>query len=168
MSRVCFIPLMVLLVLLSGCLVAPLKVAYEVEVTVIDAKTGNPIPNAQVIYLACDIHDFSCSGGRLVRTSSNENGEVSIDSKRQWGFWILAPGGWPVPNHLIAVWASGYSAFVFSQYGGNVTSRREEIRRLDVREALNGIPSDQSSSAHAINPPEELNGGKIKLLRTND
>ena len=136
MSRVCFIPLMVLLVLLSGCLVAPLKVAYEVEVTVIDAKTGNPIPNAQVIYLACDIHDFSCSGGRLVRTSSNENGEVSIDSKRQWGFWILAPGGWPVPNHLIAVWASGMISpaarkpWIVFGYRVSVTGTPSASRRL--------------------------------------
>lgn len=151
---------------LGGCIIWPLKVSNELEVKVVDSATDVPIPHAQVAYLACDIHDFDCSHARLVRTAANEKGEVDIDSKRRFGLWIIAPGGLPVPNHLIAIWAPGYSAYVFGQYGDTVESRRRDTKRQDIIDVLNEIPSDQSSSGESLNPRAELIGGKIKLVRS--
>src|SRR6267143_1639218 len=105
---------------LGGCLIWPLKVSNELEVQVLDADTGAPIPRAQVAYVACDIHDFDCSHARVVRTTANEKGEVYIGSKRRFRVCVIAPGGLPVPNHLIAIWTPDYGAFVFSQYGDTI------------------------------------------------
>src|SRR5688500_17007192 len=94
------------------------------HVTVVDAQTGRPIPNATVIHMACDVHDSRCERARLVRTSSSEKGTVRISGRREWGPWGPAPGALPVPNHFIAIWADGYSAYVFAQYGDTVESRK--------------------------------------------
>ncbi|ALA57716.1 hypothetical protein NITMOv2_1288 [Nitrospira moscoviensis] len=87
---------------LGGC-IWPLKIAEGLEAEVVDAASGNPIPLADVVYLACDFHDFSCNHATLVRTKANEQGKIAIGSTRQWGFWLPAPGGIPVPNHLVAI-----------------------------------------------------------------
>jgi hypothetical protein len=150
---------------LGGCIIWPLKVSYELQVQVLDADSGAPIPHAQVVYIACDIHDFDCSHARVVRTTANEKGEVDIESKRRFRFWVIAPGGLPVPSHLIAIWAPDYGAFVFSQYGNMIDGRKQQIERQDIMNILNEIPSDQSSSGESLNPRTELIGGKIKLLK---
>ena len=152
-------------VLLAGCFVAPLRVMEPLEVTVIDAETGSPIPNAEIVYLACDVHNRQCSHAHLVRTASSNSGVITIDERRKWGTWFPAPGGLPVPNHLIAIWAPGYSAYVFAQYGDTVESRKRGITRADILDALNAIPKDQSSSEPLLNPVKNLNGGKIRLKR---
>ena len=154
-----------LVINLSGCIIWPLKTSIELEVTVVDTDTNMPVPNAQVVYLACDIHDWGCDHARLVRTTANENGEIDIADSRRFGLWIIAPGGIPAPNHLIAIWAPGYSAYAFSQYGDTVESRKRDIKRQDIIDALNEIPSDQSSSSESLNPRAELIGGKIKLVK---
>jgi len=154
--------------ILSGCFVWPMKVAYELEVTVVDAKTERPIPGAQVVYLACDVHDFDCSHARLIRTVGDKEGVVDIAGKRRWGIWIPAPGGLPVPDHLVAIWAPGYSAFVHSQYGDSPERRREETLRQDIKEALKAIPAERSSSDESLNPKTQLIGGKIKLRSLAD
>lgn len=150
---------------LDGCLIWPLNVAEELDVEVIDATSGIPIPYAEVVYVACDAHDFKCSKANLVRTKANDKGQIEIDSTRQWGVWIPAPGGIPVPNHLIAIWAPGYSAFVFSQYEGTIASRISRTKREDIIRALQEIPSDQTMNDASLNPREELIGGKIKLRK---
>ena len=119
--------LVILALSLRGCFIWPLKVAEELDVEVIDAESERPIPRAEVVYLACDFHDFSCNRAKLVRTQSNEKGKTEIDSTTRWGLWISAPGGIPVPNHLIAIWAPGYSAFVFSQYPESIGRRASGI-----------------------------------------
>jgi hypothetical protein len=149
-----------------GCLIAPLPVAAPLRVTVIDAQDQTPIANAMVLYLACDIHDFGCEHAKLVSTTSSQKGQVKIDGERKWGFWVLAPGGVPVPNHFIAIWAPGYSAFVFGQYGDTVESKKRRVRRSDIREALRSIPKDTSSSDELLNSSKELSGGSIRLLRS--
>jgi hypothetical protein len=93
------------------------------------------------------------------------DGTVAIYGRRKWGFWVPVPGGIPVPNHFIAIWAPGYSAFAYGQYGDSVESRKREIRRTDILDALSEIPVDQSSSASSLNPTQELEGGKIRLRR---
>jgi hypothetical protein len=151
---------------IGGCIIWPLKISSELEVQVLDAATGAPIPHAHVVYVACDIYDFDCSHARVVRTTANEKGEIDIESMRRFGFWVLAPGGLPVPNHLIAIWASNYGAFVFSQYGDTIDQRKQQTKRQDIMNVLNEIPSDQSSSGELLNPITELIGGKIKLVKT--
>lgn len=157
--------LLIFMLSLGGCLVWPLKVAEELNVDVIDAESGRPIPRAEVVYLACDFHDFSCNRAKLVRTQSNDKGKIEIDSTRRWGVWLPAPGGIPVPNHLIAIWTSGYSAFVFSQYPESIDRRVSGTKREDIIRALREIPSDQIMNDELLNPREELIGGKIKLKR---
>jgi hypothetical protein len=150
---------------LGGCIIWPLKISNELEVQVLDADTGAPIPRAQVVYIACDIHDFDCSHARVVRTTANEKGEVDIESKRRFRIWVGAPGGLPAPNHFIAIWAPDYGAFVFSQYGDTIDRWKEHTERQDIMNVLNEIPSDQSSSGESLNPRTELTGGKIKLVK---
>jgi hypothetical protein len=155
-----------LLLLGSGCVIAPLRVAEPLEVIVTDAQSGTPIAEATVIYLVCDVHDFGCKHAKLVRATSALNGEVKIDGQRKWGVWVPAPGGLPAPNHFIAIWAPGYSAFVFSQYGDNVESLKKGTKRADLLDALNSVPSDQASSDPSLNSKEELIGGKIRLRKS--
>ena len=151
---------------LSGCIIAPLRVAAPLDVTVVDAQDRTPIANAVVVYLVCDIHDFGCDHARLVSATSSDKGEVKIDGQRKWGFWVIVPGGVPVPNHFIAIWAPGYSAYVFAQYGDSVDSARRRVRRSDIRAALSSIPKDTSSSDALLNAEQELNGGSIRLLKS--
>ena len=150
---------------LGGCLIWPLKVAEELDVEIIDATSGTPVPYAEVVYVACDVHDFSCSKAKLVRTKANDKGQVNIDSTRRWGVWIPAPGGLPTPNHLIAIWAPGYSAFVFSQYEDTIALRISGTKREDIARALQEIPSDQTMNDESLNPRRELIGGKIQLRK---
>jgi hypothetical protein len=150
---------------LGGCIIWPLKVSNELEVQVLDADTGAPIPHAQVVYIACDIHDFDCSHARVVRTTANERGEVDIESKRRFRIWVAAPGGLPVPNHFIAIWAPDHGAFVYCQYGDTIDRWKQYIDRQDIINVLNEVPSDQSSSGESLNPRTELIGGKIKLVK---
>jgi hypothetical protein len=145
-----------------------MKVGYDVKVTVVDAETDHPIPNAQVVYLACDVHDFGCSHAPLIQTVADTEGVVDIAAKRRWGIVIPAPGGLPAPDHLIAIWAPGYSAFVFSQYGDTPERKRERTLRQDIREALQAIPAERSSSDESLNHRTQLMGGKIKLRSLAD
>ena len=151
---------------LSGCIIAPLRVAAPLDVTVVDAEDHTPIVNAVVVYLVCDIHDFGCDHGRLVSGTSSEKGHVKIDGQRKWGLWVIVPGGVPIPNHFIAIWAPGYSAYVFAQYGGSVDSIKQRVSRSDIRAALRSIPKDTSSSDALLNAEQELNGGSIRLLKS--
>ena len=154
-----------LLVFLQGCFVAPLRVAETLDVTVVDAQTALPIPHVTVVYLVCDIHDIQCRHAILVRTSSSERGDLKVGGRREWGPWFPAPGGLPIPNHFIAIWAPGYSAFVFGQYDRTVESKKELVERQDVLDALDSIPNDRSSSDPLLNPRRELHGGKIRLRK---
>jgi len=153
------------ILLAQGCIVAPLRVANDLRVTVTDHQSGAPIAAASVVYYVCDIHDFRCAHGRLVETTSDEQGRVHIKGRRQWGLWIAAPGGLPVPNHTIAIWVPGYSAYVFRQYGGTVEELMDRIDDPAVRDVLKRIPADRRSSDDTVNPQRELIGGKIRLLR---
>jgi len=155
-----------LLLSFQGCIIAPLRVAETLDVKVVDAQNGAPIQGAKAIYFVCDIHDFECKHATIVRTVSNESGDLKIEGRRKWGVWIPAPGGLPVPNHFIAIWALGYSAFVFGQYGDTVESIKRTVQRQDVIEAFDSIPSDQLSSDPSLNPKEELIGGKIRLRKS--
>jgi hypothetical protein len=155
--------LLALLLFFQGCIIAPLRVANDLRVTVTDQQTGAPIGGAPVVYLVCDIHDFDCSNGRLVETISDTQGHVHIEGRRKWGVWIPTPGGLPVPNHTIAIWAPGYSAYVFQQYGGTIQDLAERIDSPAVRGALKRIPADLRSSDPALNPRRELTGGQIRL-----
>ena len=149
----------------QGCFVAPLRVADNLDVTVVDAQSSLPIPQATLVYLVCDVHDIECRHAILARASSSEGGRLRVCGRREWGPWVPAPGGLPVPNHFVAIWAPGYSAFVFGQYDRTVESKKRLVGCQDVLDALNLIPGDRSSSDPLLNPKQELHGGKIRLLR---
>ncbi|MFI5305077.1 MAG: hypothetical protein ACHQYP_09825 [Nitrospiria bacterium] len=151
--------------IISGCFIAPLRVSEELKVLIVDAQSNNPIPNAQVLYLVHDIHEAGWKKAKMVRLTSDNNGNVEIPGRRRWGFWIPAPGGLPVPDHFIAIWAAGYAAYVFSQYDSEFELRHLEPLREDIRMALDEIPVDRSSSNRQLNPEKELSGGQIKLVR---
>ncbi|MBK7419787.1 MAG: hypothetical protein WAU44_09055 [Nitrospira sp.] len=152
---------------LTGC-IWPLPVAHELNVQVTDAFSSQPIPKAQVVYLACHVHDYDCSNGHLVRTETTEEGKIHISQTYGWGPWFPAAGGLPAPNHLIAIWAQGYSAFVFTQYGDSVSQRLNDTKRGDVRSALQEIPDDRIVNDELLNPRAEFIGGKIKLRSNRD
>jgi hypothetical protein len=166
LSRTKILLTLTLLLSVQGCIVAPLRVAEPLDVRVVDAQDGAPIPGATVIYFVCDIHDFRCEHAALMRTTSNASGGLKIEGRRRWGVWIPTPGGLPVPNHFIAIWAPRYSAFVFGQYGDTVESIKKRVPRQDVLEAFDSISSDRSSSDPSLNPKEELIGGKIRLRKS--
>jgi hypothetical protein len=153
------------LILNCGGCIWPLKIAEEFRAEVIDASSENPISFADVVYLACDFHDFSCNHATLVRTKADEQGKIDIGSTRRWGFWLPAPGGIPVPNHLIAVWAPRYLAFVFAQYPDSIDWRVSSTSREDIIRALQEIPSERSTNDESLNPGRELIGRKIKLRK---
>src|SRR5262245_22767438 len=165
LSRMTLFLVLALLLSCQGCFVAPLRVANTLDVTIVDAQNSTPIPDATAVYFVCDIHDFQCRHATLVRAASNAHGNLKIRGRREWGVWFPAPGGLPVPNHFIAIWAPGYSAFVFGQYRDTVDSIRRHVPRQDLLEALDSIPSDQSSSDPSLNPKEQLHGGKIRLRK---
>jgi hypothetical protein len=156
-----------LVLICQGCIVAPLPVSSPLDVSVVDAETGAPIARAAVVYFVCDIHDFDCSEGRLVRTESGPGGKVTIPRRWRWGLWIAAPGGLPVPNHFIAIQAPGYAPFVFSQYEDSLERviARIGVTRPDVAAELRTLPAGSSSSDRSINASSELIGGKIRLRR---
>ena len=137
----------------------------SMDVTVIDAQSAVLIPHATVIYFVCDVHDFECRHATLVRTDSSAQGHLRLDGRREWGVWLPAPGGLPVPNHFIAIWAPGYSAFIFAQYGDTIESLRRRAPRPDLLEALESIPVDRSSSDPSLDPRQELQGGRIRLRK---
>jgi len=101
---------------LTGCFY-PARTIMPLETKVVDAKTGSPIEKATALRVVCDIHDFRCTRGQMDQSETNKDGKVQLDGKWKWRLWFPAPGGLPVPNHHIAIWKSGYKAFVFSQYG---------------------------------------------------
>ena len=151
----------------QGCIVAPLPISAPLDITIVDASSGLPIPGAVVVHYVCDVHEFSCRNARLVRTTSSAGGRVEIPRRWRWGLWIAAPGGLPVPNHFIAVWAPGYSPFMFSQYDDPLERVIERIRatRPDVAEELKTLPAP-SSSDPSLNPPGEFRGGRLRLRRS--
>ena len=154
--------------LLSGCFVAPLRVANPLAVTVVDADNGTPIPQATVIYIVSDIHDYACKEGRVVRTTGDKQGSVYIPGKRRWGFYIAAPGGLPVADHLIAIWAPGYSTYIFSQYSNITTWNRLCRDRSDILQAISEIPQEKRIDDPWLNLRADLIGGKIKLTKSKE
>jgi hypothetical protein len=164
--------LFVSLFILAGCIPHTIRTAEPLEVIVLDTETEKPIAGASVVYLVCDLHDYGCSKGKLIRTTSNEKGEVKIEGETKTGTWVPVPGGLPVPDHLIAIWAQGYSAFVFIQYKLSdahidelLERKKKGITRTDILKSLNEIPEDKKSSDEQLNPKKELIGGKIRLLK---
>lgn len=166
--------LFVSLFILTGCIPIhdTIRVAEPLEVIVVDAETEKPIAGASVVYIVCDLHDYSCSKGKLIRTTSNEKGEVKIEGETKTGIVFPGPGGLPVPNHLIAIWSPGYSAFVFIQYKVTdapidelIERKKRSVTRMDILKALREIPEDKASSDERLNSKKELIGGKIRLLK---
>lgn len=169
-----FFSLFVSLFILTGCIPIhdTIRTAEPLDVLVVDAETEKPIAGASVVYLVCDLHDYGCSRGKLICTTSNEKGEIKIEGETKTGTWVPAPGGLPVPDHLIAIWALGYSSFVFIQYKSAdapiaelLERKKKSITRTDILKALLEIPEDKASSDERLNPKKELIGGKIRLLK---
>lgn len=110
--------------------------------------------------------NYICKEGRVVRTTADEQGRVYISGKRRWGFYIAAPGGLPVPDHLIAIWAHGYSTYIFSQYSNIPTWNRLCKNRSDILQAIAEIPQEQRINDPWLNLRTDLIGGKIKLTKS--
>lgn len=93
---------------------------------------------------------------------------MHISTLYGWGPWLPVAGGLPAPNHLIAIWTQGYSAFVFTQYGDTVLQRHNNTKREDVKSAPQEIPDDRIFSDEHFNPKDQFIGGKIKLREKTD
>jgi hypothetical protein len=87
--------LFVSLFILTGCIPIhdTICVAEPLEVIVVDAETDEPIPGASVVYIVCDLHDYGCSRVKLIRTTSNEKGEIKIEGEIKTGLFFPGPGG---------------------------------------------------------------------------
>jgi hypothetical protein len=151
-----------LLLALSACLF-PWQFLAPVSFTVVDAATGAPIPGAKVLVLACDVHDYVCRDAQLARAVSAPDGAVEVPGRRQWAIIVPVPGNIPVLNHFVAVWAPGYSAYTYGQYGDSLAGRTRNITRQDILEAFAEIPHDQRSNP--LNRSSELEGGTIRLQK---
>lgn len=149
--------------LLTGCVFAPLPISAPLRTTVVDSDSGAAIPGAQVLRVVKDVHDSGGRDERVVRTTTDAQGKVSVPRVWRWGLWISAPGGLPVPNHLIAIWAPGYRTFLFHQYD-DLAARERDATRDEIRAALREIPREAVSDDAKLNPSRELNGGKIRLV----
>lgn len=166
-TRATVIALLTATFILGGCVIAPMSVMEPLKITVADATTDAPIANASIVYIVCDVHDSACTRAKLVRAASTPSGHIDIEGQRTWGVWFPAPGGLPAPNHFIAIWAPGYSPFLFSQYEDTVEKLkwRYETKRPDILEALNAIPIDALSSNPTLDPVRQLSSGKIRLRK---
>ena len=165
MTKLATVILIPLILLHSGCLIFPMKVVLPLTTITIDAETEEPIFGASVLRIVCDMHDFDCSNAYMDLGSTNKNGLINLPGKRKWGIWILAPGGLPAPNHHIAIWKKGYSAFVFTQYDDHFEKSNFSMNRQDIQEAINKIPIERRYMNEDQSPNELFDGGKIRLFR---
>lgn len=133
------------MLLLPGCLIFPATIIAPLDLKVLDAQSGVPIEGAQVLRVVCDIHDFYCSHGIVDRTRTGADGRVTLPGKSRWGIYVPAPGGLPVPCHIIAIWKEGYSAFLFTQYNRVDENLLGYSSREDIVAALKEIPQDRKS-----------------------
>jgi hypothetical protein len=145
-------------------MVWPAEVMLPLKVTIVDAETGAPIEGADVLRIACDVHDRSCARGILDVRQSDENGHVDLEGERKWRVIIAAAGGVPLPNHKIAIWKSGFEAFVFSQYD-SIDSLASRSNREDIKAALKEIPSERRVYGQELDPSTVFAGGTIRLYR---
>jgi hypothetical protein len=129
---------------------------------VIDAENGRPIPDATVLRIICDVHDFSCQQAKLNWGQTDQEGRIKMAGECKWMIVAAAPGGIPVPNHQIAFWKEGYQAFVFSQYG-NIAQIKTSTKRTDLIEAIEMIPIERKEYDTSANPDKLFLNGKIML-----
>jgi hypothetical protein len=150
---------------LWGCFVFPLRTIEPLKITVIDASTGTPIEGAIVLRLVCDIHNRDCNNAFIDMNVTNDKGIICLSGKRDFGPWMAAPGGLPVPNHQIAIWKEGYSAFVFSQYDNDIDRFSARTRNKNIIEAVRKIPKERKYLSLETNPYSVFDNGIIKLYR---
>jgi len=81
---------------------------------------------------------------------TDQYGAFESEGVSKWRLWIPAPSGLPVRNHQIAIWKEGYFAFVFSQYDRSIEDFKEFVRRQDLIEAIDEIPSQPSSTTETM------------------
>jgi len=155
--------LLFLLPLLTGC-PYPARTVMPLETQVVDADSGSPIESAIVFRVVCDIHDFRCIHGQVEKGKTDQDRKIELEGKRKWGLWIPAPGGLPVPSHQIAIWKSGYEAFVFSQYG-DINDIELSTDREDVKKALQEVPKYRKNYTPDDNPEKMFECGRIMLQK---
>ena len=148
-----------------GCFVFPLKTVEPLSTTVVDSESGKPIAGAVVLRIVCGIHDFSCKNASIEKKFTNNKGMIYLGSKREWGPWFPAPGGLPVPNHQIAIWKEGYSAFIFLQYNNDIDQFAAHVKSNDIREAIREIPKERKYLSENIDPSTIFVNGKVELYK---
>jgi len=153
---------------LSGCFAFPLRTIEPLRVTVIDASTGTPIANAIVLRVVCDIHNRDCKDAFIDMNKTNEKGIIRLSGKRDCGPWVAAPGGMPAPNHQIAIWKEGYSAFVFSQFDNDIDKFASKTINKKIIEAVSKIPKERRYLPLDTDPNSVFNNGEIKLYRIDN
>lgn len=144
----------------SGCVVFPMQTVMPLEAKIIDAHTAEELKGIRYLRIVCDLHDYGCNKALL--EDGVFDSDIKLENKRQWGLYIAAPGGLPVPNHQIAIWKEGYSAIVFSQYDDNINDFAKSVERIDIKDAINEIPT----ARRQISPSEARElffNGTIKL-----
>lgn len=148
---------------LGGCIPWPIQIIEPLDVSVVDATTGQPLANVEYLRIVCDVHDFTCAHAR-VDAGLAADGHLALPGRRDWGPWTPVPGGLPAPNHQIAIWKPGYQAFVFSQYDDDIDSFASKIERLDIKRQTARIPHERTY-LHSAEPEKILRGGIIRLQR---
>ncbi len=154
--------LLVLILCTTSCFVFPLETVMPVEITVIDARTGKELVNIHYVRIVIDVHDFRCIKPFLEEGIIENGREFHLDNKREWGVYMPAPGGLPVPMHHIAIWKDGYKAVVFSPFDLNDEKLSQRCsNHANIQRVLKTIPMSQTFIKE---PFEKLLGGTVKLM----
>ena len=168
MNKINYLLCSFLFFVLAGCFVFPLRTIEPLKVRVIDASTGTPIAGAIVLRVVCDIHDRDCKNAFIDMNKTNVTGFIRLCGKRNFGSWVAAPGGMPAPNHQIAIWKEGYSAFVFSQFDNDIDKFTSKTSNKTIIEAVSKIPKERRYLSLDTDPNSVFYNGKIKLYRIDN
>jgi len=135
------------------------------ETTVLDASTGKPIPKVKFVRVVCDIHNFGCRGAKIDSGEGTEDGRIDLSGHRRWGVWLPVPGGLPVPNHQIAIWADGYKVVVFSQYDDDIDKFKVRQENENIAKILETVPKENRVLINSETANQVFKDGILKLER---
>lgn len=150
------------LIILNGCGVWKFYKSRGINTKIIDSKTGEPIKDVNILYIASDIHDTSFKKGIIEERKTDDKGTIVIPSIKKWQFFMIIPPIIPTTYHTIVIWKDGYYPFFYS--GSNISLETFVGYPENIQNKIKQIPIDTKLSTSEINNPKNLLGGVIKLI----